>query len=212
MVCFDISNLGDDSAVAAGVASEDGKPRKSLYRRMRMRNPGPDDFAMMAEAVERYWTRVESGEIPRPDLVMVDGGEGQVSAAREVLDNVSTRFVPLIGLAKREESVIREKKRPLRLPRRSPALRALQRLRDEAHRFGLDYHRKLRSRSRLTSDLDGIRGVGPARRAALLRAFGSVTAIRGATAAEIVERAHVPASLADRVVEHLSESTSQRSA
>ena len=88
--------------MAAVVASEDGRPRKSLYRRMRMRKPGPDDFAMIAEAVERNWLRVESGEIPRPDLVVIDGGVGQVGAAREVLDRLAGGPVSLIGLAKRE--------------------------------------------------------------------------------------------------------------
>jgi excinuclease ABC subunit C len=199
MVCFDISNLGGDAPVAAVVASEDGRPRKSLYRRMRMRRSGPDDFAMIAEAVERYWARVESGELPRPDLVVVDGGAGQVSAARAALDQVSTQPTPLIGLAKREETVFREDASPLRLPRRSPALRALQRLRDEAHRFGLAYHRKLRTRSRVASALERIPGVGPARRVALLRAFGSVEALRAASPGEIATRAGVPLALAGLV-------------
>jgi excinuclease ABC subunit C len=203
MVCFDVSNLGSDSAVAAVVASEDGRPRKGLYRRMRMRRPGPDDVALVAEAVERYWARVEAGEIPRPDLVVVDGGAGQVSAARAALDSLASQPVPLIGLAKREESVVREKGPALRLPRRSPALRSLQRLRDEAHRFGLDYHRKLRGRRRVASELDRIPGVGPARRAALLRAVGSIAAIGAAAPDEIAARARRPAALAARVAEHL---------
>lgn len=108
MVGFDVSNLGAEGAVAAVVASENGRARKSLYRRMRVRRPGPDDLAMIAEAVERYWTRVESDELPRPDLVVVDGGAGQVGAAREALARVATRPVALIGLAKREETVVRE--------------------------------------------------------------------------------------------------------
>jgi excinuclease ABC subunit C len=199
MICFDISNLGGEAPVAAIVASENGRPRKSLYRRMRMRRGGPDDFAMIAEAVERYWARVESGELPRPDLVMVDGGAGQVTAARAALDLVATAPVPLIGLAKREETVMREDAPPLRLPRRSPALRALQRLRDEAHRFGLDYHRRLRTRSRVASALESIPGVGPARRIALLRAFGSVEAMRGASAADLAARAGIPPALAARI-------------
>src|SRR6185369_2336154 len=153
MVCFDISNFGGDQAVAA---SEDGRARKSLYRRMRMHKPGPDDFAMIGEAVERYWAHVESGELPRPDLVVIDGGAGQVGAARASLDRVATRPVALVGLAKREELVVRERLPDLKLPRRSEALRALQRLRDEAHRFGLDYHRKLRSRARIGSALDHV--------------------------------------------------------
>ena len=205
MVCFDISNFGADQAVAAVVASEDGRPRKSLYRRMRMRNPGPDDFAMIGEAVERYWTRVESGELPRPDLVVIDGGAGQVGAARASLGRVATRPVSLIGLAKRDELIVREGLPDLRLARRSEGLRALQRLRDEAHRFGLEYHRKLRSRARIGSALDRIAGIGPARRAALLKAFGSVDALRIATPADMVERARVPLALARRVAEGLAQ-------
>jgi len=205
MVCFDISNLGGDSAVAAVVASENGRARRGLYRRMRMRRPGPDDFAMMGEAVERYWTHVESGEIPRPDLVVVDGGAGQLGAARAALDRVATRPVALVALAKREETVVREGGPPLALARRSPALRSLQRLRDEAHRFGLAYHRKLRGRRRIASELDAVAGVGASRRAALLKAFGSVAALREASAEEIASRAHVPAAVAARIASRLSE-------
>lgn len=204
MVCFDISNFGPDQAVAAVVASEDGRPLKKLYRRMRIRRPGPDDFAMIGEAVERYWTRVESDELPRPDLVVIDGGAGQLGAARAALDRVATRPVAAIGLAKREELVVREGTSDLRLPRRSASLRALQRLRDEAHRFGLDYHRALRSRARIRSALDAVPGVGPARRAALLKAFGSVAALKGAEAGEIAARARVPLTLARRVADHLA--------
>ncbi len=199
VVGFDISNLGAEGAVAAVVASEDGRPRKALYRRMRMRRPGPDDFAMMREAVTRYWTRVESGELPRPDLVMVDGGAGQVAAAREALAQAATRPVGLIGLAKREETLVGEDGREIRLPRRSGALRMLQRLRDEAHRFGLAYHRSLRGRSRLASALDRVPGVGPARRAVLLRAFGSVAGVRAASVDELRERAKLSPALAERV-------------
>lgn len=214
IVCFDISNLGGDAPVAAIVASEDGRARKALYRRMRMHRSGPDDFAMIAEAVGRYWARVESGELPRPDLVVVDGGVGQLSAARAALDEVATQQTPLIGLAKREETVVRERAAPLHLSRRSGALRALQRLRDEAHRFGLAYHRTLRTRSRVASALERVPGVGPARRVALLRAFGSVEAIRSATAEDIAARARIPLALATRVREALgaSEATAAGSA
>jgi excinuclease ABC subunit C len=203
LVCFDISNFGPEGAVAAVVASENGRPRKGLYRRMRIRRPGPDDFAMIGEAVERYWARVESGELPRPDLVMVDGGAGQVAAARAALERVSTRPAALIGLAKREETVVREHGAPLTLPRRSAALQSLQRLRDEAHRFGITYHRLLRGRARIASELDRVPGVGPARRAALLHAFGSVAALRGVESEEIARRAGLPLSLARRVAERL---------
>lgn len=204
MICFDVSNLGSEGAVAAVVASENGAPKKSLYRRMRMRRGGPDDFAMIGEAVTRYWTRVESGELPRPELVVIDGGLGQVGAARVALEQTSTRPVELIGLAKREETIVREDGRELKLPRRSPALRTLQRLRDEAHRFGLAYHRGLRRRSRLVSELDRVHGVGPARRAALLREFGSVEGVRAATIEELRERGRLSPALAQRVHDGLA--------
>jgi excinuclease ABC subunit C len=203
MVCFDISNLGPEGAVAAVVASENGVAKKGLYRRMRIRRSGPDDFAMIGEAVERYFTRVESEELPRPDLVVVDGGIGQVRAARAALNRASTTVVPLIGLAKREEELVREVGPSLRLPRRSAALRALQRLRDEAHRFGLAYHRGLRRRSRMQSELDQVPGIGPARRAALLKAFGSVAELSAASVEEMARRAGVPLALAARVHSHL---------
>jgi len=212
MVCFDVSNLGSEGAVAAVVAAENGKPRTGLYRRMRMRRPGPDDLAMIGEAVERYWTRVESGEEPRPDLLVVDGGAGQVHAARQALERVATRAVPLVGLAKREETVVREQGGPLSLPRRGAALRTLQRLRDEAHRFGLAYHRGLRGRARIVSVLDEVPGIGPARRAALLRAFGSVAAVAGATSEEIAQRAGLPHALAGRVVARLGAGAPQSAA
>jgi len=204
IVCFDVSNLGAEGAVAAIVASANGRPQKTWYRRMRMHRPGPDDFAMIREAVERYWTRVESGELPRPDLVVVDGGVGQVRAARAALDQSSTRPVALIGLAKREETVIRENATALKLPRRSPALQILQRVRDEAHRFGLDYHRRLRQRARIGSALDAVPGIGPTRRAALLKAFGSVEAIREAPAERVASLAGVPLTVAERVREYLT--------
>jgi excinuclease ABC subunit C len=203
LVCFDVSNLGGEHAVASAVASENGQLRKGLYRRMRMRRAGPDDFAMIGEAVERYWARVESGELPRPDLVLVDGGVGQLAAARRALDRTASRPVPLIGLAKREETVVREGAPPLHLPRRSPSLRMLQRLRNEAHRFGLTYHRMLRGRARVTGALDRVSGVGPARRAALLRAYGSVAALGAAAPEEIAARAGVPLALATRVADAL---------
>jgi len=199
MICFDISNFGAEGAVAAIVASENGAPKKGLYRRMRMRRTGPDDFAMIGEAVTRYWTRVESGELPRPELVVVDGGIGQVGAARVALSQTATRPVELIGIAKREETLVREDGRELRLPRRSPALKTLQRLRDEAHRFGLAYHRGLRRRTRLVSALDQVPGIGPVRRAALLREFGSVSAMKAATVAELHERGRLSPALAQRV-------------
>jgi len=167
---------------------------------MRIHRPGPDDFAMIAEAVERYWLRVESGEIPRPDLVVVDGGIGQLHAARAALDRAASRPVPLVALAKREETVVRENAPSLQLPRRSEALRALQRLRDEAHRFGLAYHRTLRRRDRLTSALEQVPGVGPARRAALLKAFGSLSALRESDPERVAREGRVSRALAERVV------------
>jgi excinuclease ABC subunit C len=136
--------------------------------------------------------------------VVVDGGVGQVRAARAALDRAATRPVSLLGLAKREETVIREGAPPLRLSRRRPALHLLQRVRDEAHRFGLDYHRRLRTRARIASALDQIPGIGPGRRAALLKAFGSIEGIRAAAPEQVAAEARLPLALAERVRERLA--------
>jgi excinuclease ABC subunit C len=173
---------------------------------MRMRVPGPDDFAMMKEAVGRYFARVADAREPAPDLVVVDGGIGQVGAARAALlaiEHEGVRGLPLVGLAKREETIVREDGSELKLPRRSFALRSLMRLRDEAHRFAITYHRTLRSKRTIRSTLDGVPGVGPARRRALLTAFGSVAELAAADAPAIAERARVPLPVAERVVAHL---------
>ena len=199
VVGFDISNLGGADAVASVVVAENGRPRRAAYRRMRMRTAGPDDFAMMREAVGRYFARVAGGEIPRPDLVVVDGGIGQVGAAQAALAAAALGELPLVGLAKREETVVFADGRGLSLPRRSPALRALQRLRDEAHRFAISYNRKLRGRRTVASELDAVAGVGPARRRALLAAFGSVEAVRSAGPEELTRRAGVPRGVAERI-------------
>lgn len=203
VVCFDISNLGEVDSVASVVVSENGAPRRSDYRRMRMRTRGPDDFAMMREAVSRYFARVARDELPRPDLVVVDGGIGQVRAALAALQESGLAELPLVGLAKREETVVFADGRSLTLPRRGAALRWLQRLRDEAHRFAVSYHRRLRTRRTVVSALDRVPGVGPARRRALLASFGSIEAVRGASAEDLVSRASVPRSVAERVLEHL---------
>ncbi|HEV8481626.1 MAG TPA: excinuclease ABC subunit UvrC [Candidatus Eisenbacteria bacterium] len=203
LVCFDISNLGETDSVASAVVFENGQPRRSDYRRMRMKGQGPDDFALMHEAVSRYFARVATGELPRPDLVVIDGGIGQVGAAASALAVLGLSGLPLVGLAKREETIVRPGGGSLSLPRRSLALRLLMHIRDEAHRFAVTYHRKLRRRRTVRSVLDDVQGVGPARRRALLARFGSVDALRAADVDEIVKRGGVPRPVAERVVERL---------
>lgn len=185
---FDISNFQGAHAVASQVVFQDGKPLKSAYRRLSMAAvPGPDDFAMMEEALRRRLARLDRPSETPPDLILVDGGRGQVASAARAL-SAAGRTLPLVGLAKREEEIVLPGDVPtLRLPRNSGALRLLQRVRDEAHRFAVTYHRGVRARAQEQSALDQIRGVGPARRRALLRAFGSLTGIRSATVEEIAK-------------------------
>jgi len=203
LVCFDISNLGETDSVASAVVFENGQPRRSDYRRMRMKGQGPDDFALMHEAVSRYFARVATGELARPDLVVIDGGIGQVGAATSALGELGLSGLPLVGLAKREETIVLPGGGSLSLPRRSLALRLLMHIRDEAHRFAVTYHRKLRRRRTVRSVLDEVQGVGPARRRALLARFGSVDALRAADVDEIVKKGGVPRPVAERIVERL---------
>ncbi len=177
---FDISNIQGSHPVASQVVFRDGLAWKGGYRHYRMlHGPGQDDVAMMAEVLARRLRHLREEGGPRPDLVLVDGGPGQVRAAAEALRAAGFAELPLAGLAKREEEIhLSGRPDPLRLPRSSPALQLLQRVRDEAHRFAVEYHRNLRRKSQKISGLDGIPGIGPARRRELLRRFGSLAALR----------------------------------
>ena len=202
---FDISNIQGAQPVASIVAFEDGKPLKSGYRRLRMEHiPGPDDFAMMGEAVRRRLERLRTRGEVAPDLILIDGGVGQVGRARQVLEEMGFAHLPLVGLAKREEEVVLPLGAPsIRLPRRSGALQLLQRVRDEAHRFAISYHRKLRGKAQQSSRLDRIPGIGPARRRQLLQAFGSLDGIRSASREELAALPGFGEKLADTLQEAL---------
>ena len=165
---------------------------------------GNDDFRSMGEAVNRYFSRRLKDEEPLPDLVLIDGGKGQLNAALETLERLGLPHVAVASLAKRKEEVfLAGRSDPITLPRRDRALHLLQRLRDEAHRFAVSYNRKLRSKRTLRSQLGDIRGGGPARQKALLRHFGSVRAIRNASAEEIAHLPGIGPELALRILTYL---------
>jgi excinuclease ABC subunit C len=161
---------------------ENGRPKRAEYRKFRIATvEGSDDFASMREVVTRYFARRVEEQKPLPDLVVVDGGKGQLSSAREALEGLNLSRLPTISLAKRDEEIFMPGRgESLRLSKRSPGLRMLQRMRDEAHRFAITYNRKRRSMRTVTSELLKIRGVGPEKRRALLNAFGSVQGVRDA--------------------------------
>lgn len=186
IICFDNSTSQGKDSVGGIVWFENARPRRSEYRTMRVKSVdeahGPDDFQSMREVVGRYFRRRLDERKQLPDLIVVDGGKGQLSAADEALQDLALGAIPLIGLAKREEEVFqRGRAEPLRLPRRSPALRLLQQIRDEAHRSAVTYNRKRRSMRTVTSELLKIPGVGPNRRRSLLQAFGSLQGVKEAT-------------------------------
>ncbi len=214
--CYDISNIQGDSAVGAMVVFEDGRPKNEHYRHFRIRYvPGPNDFAMLQEVLTRRLERLESalrredadlGDrsfSSRPDLILIDGGKGQLGAALEVIESAGFADIPTFSLAKeREEIYSPGRADPIVQERNSPGMFLVQRIRDEAHRFAITHHRKVRSRKALTSPLDSVEGIGPARKRALLRHFGSVQAIRDAEVAEIVAQG-IPERLAARLKETL---------
>jgi excinuclease ABC subunit C len=207
LLCFDISTLQGSDSVGSAVWLQDGRPLKREYRRFRIRefhDDLPDDYAMMQEVVGRYFgRRVREGK-DLPDLVVIDGGVGQLGAARQAMEAAGVSDLPVVALAKREEEVYRpDAAEPLRLERRDPALHWLQRVRDEAHRFALTYNRTLRRRRTLRSALSEIPGVGPAREQELLRRFGSVEAVRSATAEALAATPGIGERLADRILAEL---------
>ena len=184
---FDISNISGTLSVASTVCFRGGKPHKEHYRHYRIKTvEGSDDFASMAEVVGRRYARVRDEGGVLPDLVMVDGGKGQLMAAARALWTMGIHDLPVIGLAKQlEEICALGQSTPLRLPRNSPALHLIQRLRDEAHRFANAYHQKLRKRRIQESVLDEFEGLGPKRKLTLLKHFGSIQRLRAATAEDI---------------------------
>ncbi|MCI5779538.1 MAG: excinuclease ABC subunit UvrC [Lentisphaeria bacterium] len=190
ILCFDISNILGTLAVASMVTFTDGRANRSAYRRFRIRTVNQsNDFAMMKEAVGRHFSRLMQSRRPLPDLLMVDGGKGQLSSAVDALLAAGVPPLPVIGLAKRNEEIfIPGRGDPLVLDRHDPALRLLQSVRDESHRFAITYHRSLREKRISASVLDDIPGVGDVRKRQLLRAFGSVESLLKADAATIAER------------------------
>ncbi len=205
LVCIDISTNQGKDTVGSLVCFEGGRPHKSEYRKFKIKGVGQqDDFAAIAEVVTRYLTRRRDSGEPLPDLMVIDGGKGQLSAAVSAAESVGCPEIPMIGLAKKEEEIFFPgRSDSLRLQRRSPSLRLLQRARDEAHRFGLAYNRTRRSARTITSALLDIPGVGPERRSRLLEAFGSLAGVRSASVAEIAEVKGFSTAMATRVAEQL---------
>lgn len=188
--CYDISHLQGNQTVASMVVFEHGRPLRSAYRRFKIRDiKGPDDFAAMAQVIRRRFEAAREGRAGfniLPLLVVVDGGKGQLSAAKKQLQMLEYDKVNIVSLAEREEEVfLPHQSKPVSLARDNPALKLLQQVRDEAHRFAISYHRRLRTKETLVSQLDQIPGIGPMRRTALLRAFGSIQNLRDKDLAEI---------------------------
>lgn len=201
--CFDVSNLFGTHVVASMVTFLDGAPLKSEYRRYRIRAvTGQDDFASMAEVVSRHAGRVAINDLSAADLILIDGGLGQLESARRAVAGTPLETVPIVALAKRlEEIVIPGRREPLRLSRRAPALKLLMRVRDEAHRFAIGYHRTLRGRAASESALDRVKGLGPKRRALLLERFGSVTRLRRSPVETIASVPGIGKVMAERILE-----------
>ena len=204
-VCFDISHAQGTDTVASCVWFQNGRPYRSEYRKFKVKTvEGVDDFASMNEVVSRYFTRRRDEDKPLPDLVVIDGGKGQLSAAHAALDVLGLGAMPLISLAKREEEIfVLGRADSVRLPRRSPALRMLQQARDEAHRFAITFQRKRRSARTITSELLRIPGVGEAKRRQLLEAFGSLQGVRDANVDAIAALPGFGPKIAQRIVETL---------
>ncbi len=201
LVCADISTAQGRDTVGSIVWFENGRPKRAEYRTYKMKTvEGQDDFASMQEMVGRYLTRRVSESKPLPDLFVVDGGRGQLNAALAAAQAAGVTGLPFASLAKKEEDVyVPERPEPLRLPRRAPSLRLLQRARDEAHRVAVTFNRKRRAVRTLTSTLLEIPGVGPVRRRALLERFGSLAGVKDAKVEELEQVEGISRAMAERI-------------
>ncbi len=201
IACVDISNTGQTDAVGSLVYFSNGKPYKSEYRHFKIKQvAGQDDFAMMREIIGRYFFRLKDEKKKPPDLLVVDGGKGQLSSVMKELATLDFNDQIVIGLAKRfEEIYFTGRKEPLTLPRSSPGLGLLKRIRDEAHRFAIEYNRKVRSKRTIQSSLDKLDGIGPKRREILLKHFGSVKKIKEASLDDLVAVKGIPKTVAEKI-------------
>jgi excinuclease ABC subunit C len=206
LVCFDISTTQGTDTVGSCVWFENGRAKRSEYRKFKVKTvEGSDDFASIQEVVRRYFERRLNDEKPLPDLIVVDGGKGQLSAAHAALAALGLTDRPLISLAKRDEEVfIWGREEPLKLSRRSPGLRLLQQARDEAHRFAVTYNRKRRTMRTVTSELLKVPGIGPVKRRQLLKEFGSVQGVRDAGEEAIAKLPGFNADRARKLLESLA--------
>jgi excinuclease ABC subunit C len=209
LVCFDISTTQGTDTVGSCVWFENGRPKRSEYRKFKVKTvEGTDDFASIQEVVRRYFERRLNDEKPLPDLIVIDGGKGQLSAAYAAIGEVGLADRPLISLAKRDEEVfIWGRADPLRISRRSPGLRLLQQARDEAHRFAVTYNRKRRTMRTVTSELLKVPGIGPVKRRLLLKEFGSVQGVREAGEDAISRLPGFNADRARKLLESLAASS-----
>ena len=206
--CIDVSTNQGRDTVGSLVWFEAGRPKKAEYRRFRIKSPTAqqDDFAAVQEVVTRYLSRRIAEDKRLPDLMVIDGGKGQLGAALHAARALGQDTLPIVGLAKKEEDIfLPDRPDPLRLSRRSPSLKLLQRARDEAHRFAVSYSRKRRSQRTITSELLAVPGIGPGRRRALLERFGSLAGVKTATPAEIAAIPGFSTRLAERILDRLNQ-------
>ncbi len=195
---YDISNISGKFAVGSKVSFKDGKPNKKMYKHFKMETPGPNDFAMMEELLTRRLKLVDSD--PEPDLIVIDGGKGQLGMACGVLEKLNLTHIPIIGLAKEFEEIFTpNSKRPIIIPKNNKALYLLQQVRDESHRFAITYHRKLRSKNISSSSLDDITGVGKKRKIALLKEFKTIDNIKKASIDQLAKTEGINQKTAENV-------------
>jgi excinuclease ABC subunit C len=208
--CFDISHTRGERAVASCVVFNGEGPLKSAYRKFNIEGITPgDDYAAIRQAVARRFARVKSGEVPMPDVLFIDGGQGQLNVALEALDEVGISGLKVVGIAKGptrkpglEELILPDQDQALVLPPDSPALHLIQRIRDEAHRFAITGHRARRDKARITSGLEAIEGLGPTRRRALLTTLGGLAQVKRASVDELAKVMGINRPLAERIHAH----------
>jgi len=205
---YDISNIRGNQAVGSMAVFSKGQSRRAQYRRFRIKSvSGIDDYAMIQEVLRRRFKRSLANDekwSAVPDLILIDGGKGHLNAALQILQELELNSIPAAGLAKENEEVfVPGRSEPLNIPRTSAALHLLQRVRDEAHRFALGYHKKLRHKESIASALDSIPGIGPKRKKSLLKKFGSVRSIKEASIDELSLVPGITSTLAEKIKEYL---------